>query len=70
MVLVSGLMGVVLHLVAGALEPLAVNIWGKLIQVVVSASAGLGVLVAAGLAVGAEEIIFLLKTMLKVRVRR
>ena len=29
-----------------------------------------GVLVAAGLAVGAEEIIFLLKTMLKVRVRR
>jgi putative peptidoglycan lipid II flippase len=70
MVLVSGLMGVVLYLVAGALEPLAVNIWGKLIQVVVSASAGLGVLVAAGLAVGAEEIIFLLKTMLKVRVRR
>jgi putative peptidoglycan lipid II flippase len=70
MIVVSALVGIALYLVAGVLEPLAVNIWGKLLQVTVSAAAGLAVLVTAGLAVKAEEIIFLLRTMLRVRVRR
>ena len=70
MIVVSALVGIALYLVAGALEPWAVNIWGKLLQVTVSAAAGLAVLVGAGLAIKAEEIIFLLRTMLRIRVRR
>lgn len=69
-VVVSVLVGISLYLVAHALDPWAVDIWGKLLQVGVSVAVGLAVFLGAGLALRVEEISFLLKTFLRGRVRR
>jgi putative peptidoglycan lipid II flippase len=68
-VLASVPTGVTLLVVAWALDPWAVNIWGKLLQVGAASVAGLGVLVSASLVLKVEEIIFIMKTLLRVRVR-
>jgi putative peptidoglycan lipid II flippase len=70
MLLISAFLAVSLYVVASALEPWAVNIWGKLLQVCAALAAGLAVLVGASFALKAEEIIFILKTLLRVRLRR
>jgi putative peptidoglycan lipid II flippase len=69
-VVVSCPVGISLHLVSLALEPLAVDIWGKLLQVGVSVVVGGAVLLAAGLALRVEEITFLLKILAGSRLRR
>jgi putative peptidoglycan lipid II flippase len=68
--LASGPMAISLFAVAHFLEPWAVNIWGKLLQVGVASLCGLAVLLGASLALRVEEVIFILRTLLRVRVKR
>ena len=63
-------MGVVLFAVAHFLAPTAVNLWGKLLQVGLASLAGLAVLLGVGLALRVSEIIFILRMLLRVRLRR
>jgi putative peptidoglycan lipid II flippase len=63
-------MAVVLFAVAHFFEPNAINVWGKLLQVAAASLAGFGVLVGVGLALRVEEIIFILRTLLRFGLRR
>lgn len=61
MVIASLVMGSVMYVLARRLEPMAVGLWGELIQVGVASLAGLGAFLAVSLALKAEEVIFLLR---------
>jgi putative peptidoglycan lipid II flippase len=70
MLVASAPMAVGMFLVARALDPWAVNVWGKLLQVGAASLAGLLLLVTASLALRAEEIIFIMRTLLRARLKR
>jgi putative peptidoglycan lipid II flippase len=70
MSLASVPMAVVLFTVAHFLAPTAVNLWGKLLQVGAASLAGAAVLLGAGLALRVNEVIFILRTLRRVQLRR
>ncbi len=63
--LVSALMGVVIYLVSGWLDPLATNIGGKLAQVLGSIAAGAAVFVCLGFMLKVREVTFLWDMLIK-----
>jgi putative peptidoglycan lipid II flippase len=58
--LASAVMGGVIHLVSTRLEPGAVGLWGKLLQVGVGMGAGIGTFIIVALALKVREVIFLI----------
>jgi putative peptidoglycan lipid II flippase len=58
--LASVVMGGAMYVIARGLEPLAVGLWGQLVQVCAASAVGLGVFLALSLALKVEEVSFIL----------